>query len=122
MPRRSGTLNHLWPDKAIEARYIFSDVNSGAVLEKVARLPIQTGAYKNDPGTRHLGPMAQDFYAAFAIGPDDKHIATVDDSGVAFAAIQGLNQKPEEQRTENAVLRLRVERLEQLLNKTIGRR
>ena len=39
--------------------------------------------------------MAQDFYAAFGIGPDDKHITTVDEGGVALAAIQGLNEKVE---------------------------
>jgi hypothetical protein len=75
----------------------FADVNSRAVLEKVAQMPIQTWAYKNDPGTKHLGPVAQDFYAAFAVGPDDKHITTVDESGVALAAIQGLNQMLAEQ-------------------------
>jgi predicted nuclease with TOPRIM domain len=40
--------------------------------------------------------MAQDFYAAFKVGPDDKHITTVDEGGVALAAIQGLNQKLQE--------------------------
>jgi FG-GAP repeat. len=94
----------------------FSDVNSGAVLEKVAQLPIQTWAYKNDPSTKHLGPMAQDFYAAFAVGPDDKHITTVDESGVALAAIQGLNQKLEKQRAENAELKRRLEMLEKLMS------
>ena len=39
---------------------------------------------------RHLGPMAQDFYAAFALGEDDEHIASLDIEGVGLAAIQGL--------------------------------
>jgi len=60
--------------------------------------------------------MAQDFYAAFAVGPDDKHIATVDADGVALAAIQGLNQKLDETREENAELKQRLEKLEQLMN------
>ncbi len=94
----------------------FSEVDSRAVLEKVAQLPIQTWAYKNDPGTKHLGPMAQDFFAAFAVGPDDKHITTVDESGVALAAIQGLNQKLEKQRAENAELKARLEKLERLMS------
>jgi trimeric autotransporter adhesin len=50
--------------------------------------------------TQHVGPMAQDFHAAFGVGPDDKHIATVDADGVALAAIQGLNQKLEQQLKE----------------------
>ncbi len=98
----------------------FSEVDSRAVLEKVAQLPIQTWAYKNDPNTKHLGPMAQDFYAAFTVGPDDKHIATVDADGVALAAIQGLNQKLEEQRAANVELKQRIEKLERLLNNQPG--
>jgi hypothetical protein len=78
----------------------FGDVNSRDVLEKVAKLPLQTWSYKNDPNIKHVGPVAQDFFAAFAVGPDDKHIATVDADGVALAAIQGLNQKVEEQARE----------------------
>jgi regulator of replication initiation timing len=65
--------------------------------------------------------MAQDFYAAFNVGPDDKHITTVDESGVALAAIQGLNQKVELEnstlRAENAELRLRLEALEKVVLK-----
>jgi len=93
----------------------FSEVNSRSVLEKVAQLPIQTWTYKNDPGTRHIGPMAQNFYAAFGVGPDDKHIATVDADGVALAAIQGLDQKLEETRAENADLKAQLAELKQLV-------
>lgn len=55
--------------------------------------------------------MAQDFRAAFDLGDDDKHIATVDADGVALAAIQGLNQKVEDQAK---ALRERDERIGQL--------
>ncbi|HEY0548440.1 MAG TPA: hypothetical protein VGF13_02495 [Verrucomicrobiae bacterium] len=51
---------------------------------------------------RHIGPMAQDFRSAFAVGENDRTITTVDADGVALAAIQGLNQKVEE---ENGALR-----------------
>jgi len=40
-----------------------------------------------------MGAVAQDFYSAFHVGADDRHIAIVDADGVALAAIQGLNQK-----------------------------
>ena len=73
----------------------FQPVDPCQALEKVAALPITTWSFKDDPRTRHLGPMAQDFHAAFNLGFDDKHIATVDEGGVALAAIQGLNQKLE---------------------------
>lgn len=97
------------------AKEDFAPVNSQDVLAKVAVMPITKWIYKTDTGTRHIGPMAQDFYAAFAVGPDDKHITTVDEGGVALAAIQGLSQKLEEKETEIKELQARLEKLEQLL-------
>ena len=71
----------------------FAPVNPAEVLAKVATLPVSRWSFKTDTSVQHLGPMAQDFYAAFGVGTDDRHIATVDADGVALAAIQGLNQK-----------------------------
>jgi hypothetical protein len=75
----------------------FKHVDARAVLEKVTRLTITEWQYTTQPDARHIGPMAQDFHEAFSLGRDDKHITTVDEEGVALAAIQGLNQKLEEQ-------------------------
>ena len=91
----------------------FQAVDSRSVLEKVSQLPVQTWAYQNDPGTKHLGPMAQDFYAAFGTGADDRHIAVVDEGGVALAAIQGLNQKLEEIRAESKAKDAEIKALQQ---------
>lgn len=78
-------------------------VNAEQVLDRVADLPITTWHYiAQTDGVRHIGPMAQDFYAAFDVGEDNRHITEVDEGGVALAAIQGLNKKLE---TENASLR-----------------
>jgi hypothetical protein len=95
----------------------FRAVDTRQVLERVARLPVTEWNYKTQDSTvRHIGPMAQDFHASFGTaGDDDKHIATVDADGVALAAIQGLNQKLEEQRAENAELKARLDRLEKLI-------
>ncbi len=101
------------------AKENFQPVNPQEVLEKVATLPVSQWNYKDDAGARHIGPMAQDFHAAFGVGPDDKHIATVDADGVALAAIQGLNQKLQSEtsdlRRENAVLRAELAELKQLV-------
>ena len=83
------------------AKEQFKPVNAREVLDKVARLPISEWQYKaTDPAhpddARHIGPMAQDFRKAFALGHDDKHITSVDADGVALAAIQGLNDKVQE--------------------------
>ena len=69
----------------------FAAVNGEQVLEKVAAIPMQTWNYiAQEDAIRHMGPMAQDFHAAFGLGPDDKHITTIDADGVALAAIQAL--------------------------------
>ncbi len=74
----------------------FHPLNAQDVLAKVAALPVASWAYKFDAAKRHIGPVAQDFHAAFGLnGEDETSIATVDESGVALAAIQGLNQKLE---------------------------
>ena len=91
------------------------------MLEKVAALPLQQWSYKAQPDQKHLGPVAQDFRAAFGLGADDTSIATVDADGVALAAIQGLNQKLEQKETEITELKQRLEKLEQLINHKLTR-
>ena len=79
------------------------------VLDRVVSLPIQRWNYIHDTAdTPHLGPMAQDFRAAFGLGADERTIATVDADGVALAAIQGLYRLLEEQSAEIDRLREQV--------------
>ena len=78
------------------AKENFQPVDTREILDKVAAMPVSRWNYKQDAASQHIGPMAQDFYSAFNVGPDDKHITTVDEGGVALAAIQGLNQKLEQ--------------------------
>jgi Chaperone of endosialidase len=95
----------------------FRPVNARAILARVASLPIETWNFKQDDcGVQHIGPMSQDFYAAFQVGPDDKHIATVDADGVAFAAIQGLNEIVQEQNAELAAKAKEIGALEKRLD------
>lgn len=76
----------------------FAQIDAGAILDKLVALPISTWQYKNnDAEGTHLGPVAEDFKAAFGLGNDERHISTVDEEGVALAAIQGLNAKLQEQ-------------------------
>jgi hypothetical protein len=61
------------------------------ILERLADVPVFTwNAKGQDPSISHIGPMAEDFYAAFRVGEEDGKIATIDLDGVALAAIQGL--------------------------------
>ena len=76
-------------DRNVKANIV--PVDSGAILEKVAALPMQEWNYTSqDASIRHIGPMAQDFAAAFGVGENTTTISTVDADGVALAAIQGL--------------------------------
>jgi len=81
--------------------------------------------------------MAQDFYAAFGLGTDERHIGTVDADGAALAAIQGLHRKMVRENNtlssdvarktsdiaalwhENAMLSARLEALETLVLQAI---
>ena len=107
------------------AKENFAPVSPAAMLEKVAALPITEWNYKNGGAdVRHIGPMAQDFQDTFGLnGGDEQHISVVDASGVALAAIQGLNRKLEGKVTElcseNAALKKRLDRLEKLLGNAV---
>ena len=83
-------------DRNVKER--FEAVEPRAVLAAVARLPINRWSYTGEP-IRHLGPMAQDFAAAFGLGADDRHIFPLDAAGVALAAIQGLHAVVQAQAT-----------------------
>ena len=116
------------PNSDRNAKTGIAPVDSDAILERVARLPIHQWRFKTEPEeVKHVGPMAQDFRAAFGLGAHETAIATVDADGVALAAIQGLNQKVEQQRaelnqkeTEITELKQRLEKMEQLLNSKLG--
>ena len=86
----------------------FEEIDPKAVLEKVANLPITQWNYIADQAdTLHLGPMAQDFAAAFGLGNNEKRISMMDSDGVALAAIKGLNQIVEDKDKE--ILKLKKE-------------
>jgi endosialidase-like protein len=79
------------------------------VLTKVSRLPIQSWNYKAEsPSVRHVGPTAQDFYAAFHLGDTDKAIGTVDIGGVNLLGIQALERRTRDHMAEIEALRAEV--------------
>ena len=119
------------------AKENFTSVDARQVLAKVTAMPITEWNYKTDAATqKHIGPMAQDFHAAFGVnGSDDKHISVIDEGGVALAAIQGLNHKVDSENAglqsvkselkresaENAELKQEVEKLKKLVNLLNGK-
>jgi hypothetical protein len=70
----------------------FQPVKTADILAKLCAIPIEKWNYKEDTMT-HIGPTAQDFYAAFNLGQDEKTICAVDADGVLMAAVQALAQE-----------------------------
>jgi len=78
-------------------------ISHAEILDKVAGLAISQWNYI-DQNVSHIGPMAQDFYAAFGLGNTNKGIAAIDSDGIALAAIQAL-------KAENDALKLQLAKL-----------
>ena len=96
----------------------FDVIDPATALASVRNMPIMSWVYKQDhTASRHAGPIAEDFYAAFKLGLDDKHIAPSDQSGVALAAIQGLADVVQQKDDQIRVLEQRIKQLETLVGK-----
>src|SRR4029079_16328419 len=104
----------VWTNNSDAARKTdFDTVDARDVLARVANMPIKSWRYDVDEAsTRHIGPTAQDFRAAFGLGSDEKHIGTVDADGVALAAIQGLHTVVQALRREATIKDARISSLE----------
>ncbi|HSH15179.1 MAG TPA: tail fiber domain-containing protein, partial [Verrucomicrobiae bacterium] len=101
----------------------FREIDKRAVLGKVARLPItEWNLITQEPSIRHVGPMAQDFQAAFGLGESDRHIDTSDAHGIALAALQGLNEIVEEKEARISALERRLAELESRLSALLERK
>ena len=103
-----------------ELKENFAPVDARDILQRVVDLPVTSWNFKGDAATPHIGPMAQDFYSSFHLGTDEKHIGTVDEAGVALAAIQGLNAVVKEKDAKIADLERRVTEMEEKLNRIVS--
>lgn len=72
----------------------FTELDSSQILASINNLPITKWNYKEqDPSVTHIGPMAQDFFAAFSLGGSDKSISYIDPAGIALVGIQALSKQ-----------------------------
>ena len=75
----------------------FMTVDGADILEKLAHLRITRWNYKReDANVTHIGPTAQDFFAAFGLGGSDTSISTIDPAGVAIVGVQELYARDKE--------------------------
>jgi hypothetical protein len=70
------------------------ELDGSDVLARLAAMPVYAWQPKDGPNAddRHIGPMAQDFFATFGLGHSDTAIGLQDEAGVALAAIRGLHR------------------------------
>lgn len=119
LPAGSGTWAML-SDRAAKTK--MAALDDAGVLAKVAALPVSEWSYTSEPGVRHVGPMAQDFYAAFRVGEDDRHITSIDEDGVALSAIKALHAENRTLHAENRDLHAENEGLRERLTRDEGQR
>ena len=90
-------------------------VDTREVLKQVSKIPISTWRYKNNTNQLHMGPMGQDFYAAFGLHEGPTTVSVSDLAGVALASVKGLNEAIEEKDLQIQELLYRVAALEERL-------
>jgi hypothetical protein len=115
----------------------FHQIDGEQILTKIREMPITEWNYKGtDPTVKYIGPVAQDFYAAFHLGGTDSlGINTLCIDGVNIAAIQALEKRTTELKTalnelqkanekiaqvekNNSEMQIRLEKLEHLIAST----
>ncbi len=93
-------------------KHAIESVATRDILDRVLQLPVYTWQYRADSaGARHLGPMAEDVFAAFDLGIGERSLAPADVAALALAAAQALR---DELAARDAELDALVERLVQL--------
>ncbi|SDD42695.1 LPXTG-motif cell wall anchor domain-containing protein [Dyadobacter soli] len=112
------TTGGVWQNASdVNRKHRFEQIANEEILEKLRKLPVTRWSYKTEAeNIRHIGPMAQDFYAAFGLGSDNRGIGTVDADGVALAGIKALEERTrnlagelESLKAENAALRQQMQ-------------
>jgi hypothetical protein len=105
----------------------FSQIDGEQILSKIKEMPITEWNYKGtDKSVKYIGPVAQDFYAAFHLGGTDSlGINTICIDGVNIAAIQALEKRTAElqkanieiaeMKKTNSEMQKRMERLENII-------
>ncbi|MBM3314281.1 hypothetical protein FJY71_00355 [candidate division WOR-3 bacterium] len=89
----------------------FRPIDRQSLLERVAALRVRDYRMRDQhDGTRHIGPVAQDFHAAFGYGETNTGINTADADGVLLVAVQALCEQNREMRAEIVALKAELAR------------
>lgn len=106
------------PSSARDLKEDFAPVDGRDVLARLAAMPVTEWSFRSDPTRqRHIGPVAEDFQAAFGLGQEGKGLNLTDVNGVTIAALQGLHATVEEQRQVIDMQQQLIEKLEERLKR-----
>jgi len=110
-----GTISQL---SSRSAKENFSPANGAMLLAKLEKLPILNWNYIGAPSDdRHVGPVAEDFHAAFGLGRDDHVVAPTDMAGIALASVKALQEQVKVRDQRITELETRMAELEALVRK-----
>jgi hypothetical protein len=110
----------------------FRPIDGEQILIKIKEMPITEWNYKGvDPSVKYIGPVAQDFFAAFKLGGKDSlGINSICMDGINIAAAQALEKRTAELKTavielqhaneKIAAMEKRIEKLEQMISLPIN--
>jgi hypothetical protein len=100
----------IWENNSdVNTKTAFEPADFDQILDRLDQLEVQTWTYRKDEaGTRHIGPTAQDFHATFGYGSNNRALSTLDVDGVALAALKALLER-------NKLLEARLQSLEKLV-------
>ena len=97
MPERAKLLGLRLVTGPLRRRRRSGDLPEPLSHEETARrlstLPVRYWTYDFEPGVRHLGPMSQDFAAAFGLARTNRKIHMEDAAGIQMIAIQVLHRR-----------------------------
>lgn len=102
----------------------FLPVDGEDLLARLRMVPVSTWRFIDevDRTVRHIGPMAQDWHAAFGLNDDDTTINTGDFDGVNLAASQALEARTSAQATRIQALESEVAELRRLVQQLMAER
>lgn len=88
--RGSVTANGVVLSSSRTVKTSIGEVDPDELLEKLLDLPVHSWKYLGaEERPLHVGPMAEDFHAAFGLG-GSRHIDLIDTTGITIASIQAL--------------------------------
>lgn len=83
-------------------------LDESEIIRRISNVGIHEWSYTNNPDIRHIGPMAEEFYAAFGLGSSERSISASNMAGLGLAGIQALEAR-------NRELEERLAKLEKMI-------